>query len=160
VREDSFQRALWLFPLTATLHNLEEAIWLPSWSAHAGRFQFPVTASAFRFAIVVLTVLAYSLTYLAARRGGRWLDVTACFWLATLINVIFPHVLASVLVRGYSPGVVTAIALILPTDTYLLRRALREKRVTPRRLGLTAALFLPSLALSIPLLFKIGRAIF
>jgi hypothetical protein len=30
------ERLLWMFPVAVTLHNLEEAVWLPAWSQHAG----------------------------------------------------------------------------------------------------------------------------
>ena len=33
----------WLFALVVTLHNLEEAIWLPDWSQTAGRWHSPVS---------------------------------------------------------------------------------------------------------------------
>ena len=49
----------WLFALVVTLHNLEEAIWLPDWSKAAGRWHSPVGARKFRFGVIVLTVLAY-----------------------------------------------------------------------------------------------------
>jgi hypothetical protein len=156
----SLEQAAWLFPLATTAHNLEEGIWLPAWSAHAGHFRWAVGAAEFRFAVVILTVLAYFLTLMAVRRGGRWLDVLACYWLAMLANVVFPHLLATILTRGYAPGIVTAVLLNLPVDSYLLRRAFREQRIQPRRLLLTAALFIPSMALAILLLFKLGRILF
>ena len=34
----SFQHWQWLFPAAITVHNLEEAIWLPAWSRTAGRW--------------------------------------------------------------------------------------------------------------------------
>jgi hypothetical protein len=155
-----FERVIWLFPIATTLHNLEEALWLPAWSQHAGRLHPAVGAAEFRFAVTLLTLLAWGLTAQAARRGGRWLDLLACYWLAMLINVVFPHLVASIASRGYAPGIVTALLLNLPVDGYLLRRALAERRVEPRRLLVTAAAFVPLLAASIPLLFRLGRALF
>ena len=39
-----------------------------------------------------------------------------------LVNVLVPHVPAAVRVRGYAPGLVTAVTLVLPaTGRYLLQ---------------------------------------
>jgi hypothetical protein len=45
-----FRMLQWLFPLVVTLHNTEEAIWLPAWSQHAGTWHVPVGPGEFRFA--------------------------------------------------------------------------------------------------------------
>ncbi|MFH1985782.1 MAG: HXXEE domain-containing protein [Pseudomonadota bacterium] len=58
-----------LFALAVTLHNLEEALLLPTWSRSAGRWHHPVGAREFRFAVAVLTVFAYVTVYLAAVGG-------------------------------------------------------------------------------------------
>ena len=46
-----------LFILGFTLHNLEEAVWLPKWSQVAKKFHKPVTTNEFIFAVLVITVL-------------------------------------------------------------------------------------------------------
>ena len=46
------------FCVAITLHNLEEAIWLPRWSQHSSQFQKPVTSSEFHFAVIMITILA------------------------------------------------------------------------------------------------------
>jgi len=59
----SFIAWQWLFPFAITLHNLEEAIWLPAWSKHAGKWHRPVSPSAFPFAVAVFTLLAFMVTF-------------------------------------------------------------------------------------------------
>jgi hypothetical protein len=154
----AFRRALWLFPCATTLHNLEEAIWLPAWSQHVGHLHPPVGAMEFLFAVTVLTAAAWAVTF-QAMRGGAWLAVAAGYWVAMLGNVIAPHVAMSVLERGYTPGVVTALALNLPVDLYLLRRALRERRLTWRALALAAVIVVPLLLMAIPVLFALARVL-
>jgi hypothetical protein len=149
-------RALWLFPLAMLLHNTEEAIWLPAWSART-IFHPVVGALEFRFALIVITVLAFVITALAQLRGGIWPLVTLGYAGAMLLNVLFPHVLASVFERGYTPGVVTALLCNLPVDAYLLRRALRQRLATPRALALAVAVVAATLVVAIPLLFAAGR---
>jgi hypothetical protein len=67
------RRLQWFFPIAVTLHNCEEAIWMPEWvSRHAAQLplQLPGTEE-FRFALVVLTVAAFAVTYLSERKGEQ-----------------------------------------------------------------------------------------
>jgi len=68
--EMSFPLLSWLFAVAITIHNLEEALWLPAWSQSAGRWHHPVGAREFRFAVGVLTTLAYIAACLSNRTTG------------------------------------------------------------------------------------------
>lgn len=155
----SFIEWQWLFPVAITLHNLEEAIWLPAWSKHAGKWHRPVSPSAFRFAVAVLTVLAFIVTVWSAKAGpgsvGTYL-LTGCA-LAVLLNVLVPHLLATVALRRYMPGLGTAIALNLPVTVMLLRRAFAEGYVRFPRFTYFGVLVCVALVASIPALFKVGE---
>jgi hypothetical protein len=54
----------WLFPIAFTVHNAEEALWLPAWSKSAGRFHKPVGQFEFIFTLVVITGLSIIITLL------------------------------------------------------------------------------------------------
>ncbi len=152
-----WSRAMWLFPLATTLHNLEEAIGLPAWSQHT-RLHAPVGAFEFRFAVIVLTLLAWLVAWRAAR-GGVWRYLAAGYCVAMLLNVVFPHVAATVIERGYTPGVVTALGVNLPIDGYLVWRGLRDGELRARGLAIAGAGVTVALVAAIPVLFAIGRAI-
>lgn len=148
-------RAAWLFPIGLSLHNLEEAIWLPAWSQQAHGLQPVVQAGEFRFAVLVLTLAGFLITA-AAVRSGRWRAASA-YWSAMLLNVMFPHVLATILLRRYAPGTATALAINLPVCTYLLRRVQREGYLSRAQLLKAAALGVPLLLASLPVLFAVAR---
>ena len=89
-----------LFALAVTLHNLEEALLLPTWSRSAGRWHHPVGAREFRFAVAVLTVFAYVIDGKAAfcddqnpfayeREGENYFDIQADRWLGNRSLVLF-----------------------------------------------------------------------
>jgi Protein of unknown function with HXXEE motif len=63
------KKLVWMFPLALTLHNLEEAIWLPAWSQHAGPWELPIAPTEFRVAAILLTTLAYVVTYWSINTG-------------------------------------------------------------------------------------------
>lgn len=125
-----FEAALWLFPVAVTVHNLEEAIWLPAWSQHAGIWNRPHGAGEFRMAAALLALATYFLVIWSNRSGKQSLAtyITAGFLFAMLLNVAY-HVAATLGLRRYAPGVVTALLIILPVTLYLLRRAIREQYV-------------------------------
>jgi hypothetical protein len=122
----SFETAQWAFPLVVTLHNLEEAVWLPRFWQNRS-WHLPITAREFRIVTALVAILAYFLTYLSVRNGKKSIGayMVATFSAIMLLNAIW-HVIATVYVQTYAPGVVTAVLLILPVTVYVLKRALRE----------------------------------
>lgn len=126
----TFRKLQWLFPVAVTLHNAEEAIRMPGWSAgHAVQLPVRLPGSAEIWAaLLVFTVAAFVVTYLSARRGPEsiWAYLTFGYIVATLANVFVPHVPAAIVLRGYAPGVVTAVLINLPMMSLLTFRMLRE----------------------------------
>lgn len=157
----SFGNLQWLFPIVVTLHNAEEALWLPAWSKRTGFWRTPVTPGVFRFAVAVLTVLAFAVTWLSAVSGKQtvWTYLVFGSMVVTLANVLIPHVAVSVARRSYMPGVATAVTFNLPVLSLLVVMALKEGYVS----GAKAAAYSVGVAglvlLFIPALFKIGRTL-
>jgi hypothetical protein len=157
----SFGNLQWLFPIVVTLHNAEEAIWLPGWSKRAVLWRSPVAPGSFRFSVAVLTVLAFVITWLSAELGKQtvWAYLVFGCMVVTLANVLIPHVALSLAKRSYMPGVATAVTLNLPVLSLLVMMALKEGYVS----GWKAAEYSVGVAclvlLSIPALFKLGRAL-
>ncbi len=154
-----FNLLVWLFAIAITLHNIEEAIWLPAWSKTAGRWHRPVEPREFRFAVFVLTIVAYIASYLAISGGkesfGAYL--ISGYALAMLLNVPFPHFVATVAMKEYVPGVVTAMVLNLPITFYLLRKAILENYVKFPEFIWIGPLVVVGILISIPFLFALGQ---
>lgn len=147
------------FVIAVALHDLEEALWLPAWSRRAGPWNRPVGAFEFRFAVIVLAVAAAVSAVLAIRQGPGSVGahLLAGYALAMLVNVFVPHVAASVLLRRYMPGTATALALVLPSSAALLSVAFAGGWVSWPAFALTGPAIAAGLALSLPLLFALGR---
>jgi hypothetical protein len=157
----SYQNLLWLFPLVATLHNAEEAIWLPGWSRRAVLWHSPVTPGSFRFAVAVLTVLAFAVTWLSAISGKEtiWTYLAFGYMAAMLANVPIPHVALTVALRSYMPGTATAVALNLPVLSLLLALAVREGYVSGWKAATYSVGVAGVLLASIQLLFKTSKVL-
>ncbi|MGA7674273.1 MAG: HXXEE domain-containing protein [Rhizomicrobium sp.] len=147
------------FAFAIIMHNLEEAILLPKWSRNAGRWYLVVAAGEFRFAAIVLTVAAYACVALSAA-AVPLSDYLLCgYALAMLINVFIPHTFATLLLRRYVPGTLSALLLVLSATVLLLRAALVEHRIEPDRFLWVGPLVVVALLLSIRPLFTLGRAL-
>jgi len=154
----SFGNLQWLFPIVVTLHNAEEAIWLPGWSKRAVFWRSPVAPGSFRFSVAVLTVLAFAITWLSAESGKQtvWTYLAFGCMAVTLANVLIPHIALTVAHRSYMPGVATAVTLNLPVLSLLVVMALKEGYVSGVRAAEYSVGVAGLLLLFIPALFKIG----
>jgi len=156
----SFHRLQWLFPMVVTAHNLEEAIWLPGFvAAHRTELPWTVEPGEFRFAVTVLTLAAWVITYLSWRTGREriWTYLLFGYAVAMLVNVFIPHVIAAILFRGYAPGLATALALNLPVLTWLCTRAIRDRYVSGRKAVAFAVGVPVGIVALAPTLFALGR---
>ncbi len=121
---------LWLVPLLLTLHNLEEALFAPGFLADrmpsflAGLLP-DVTLAQFLTALALVTVAPYLFAASGPlERRGRAFCLVLGTQMVVLLNVAV-HVAGAVWMRGYVPGLVTALLVNLPFSVYLFRRALR-----------------------------------
>jgi hypothetical protein len=157
----SFRNLEWIFPIVVTLHNAEESLWLPGWSRSAGRWHDPVAPGVFRFAVIILTILAFVVTGLSFRSGREtvWTYLTFGYMAAMLANVLVPHIAASIAMRSYMPGLATGVFLNLPLLSLLMVLALRQGYVSGWKAAAYSVGVAALLLLSIPALFKLGKTL-
>jgi hypothetical protein len=130
-----FDRLLWLVPVFLTLHNLEEAPFMENWSRRlAMKLPLTITTRQFVIAVTFLTVAGFVLTYFGmqylANQTG-YLIVLA-MQAIILFNAFIPHIATTLRFRMYSPGLITAIVIVLPFSFYLFRRGFYEHILTWR----------------------------
>ncbi|RQV97355.1 HXXEE domain-containing protein [bacterium] len=157
-----FSLLSWLFAVALTIHNLEEAVFMPRWQPPDPRLSYKAGPKAFRFAIVVITALAFIAVYLAQVRGRESFGAyfVTGFALAMLVNVLFPHTLISLRFRCYCPGVVSAVLLILPVTALLLYASFTEGWVVSSKFIWAGPLVVVCMLALLPLLFLLGRLFF
>ena len=81
----------------------------------------------------------------------------AGYVLAMVLNVLMPHVLATVVMRKYMPGTATALLLNLPLGALYLVQALSEQRIQLGVFAWSGPLIALFIVASIPALFALGR---
>jgi hypothetical protein len=144
----TFPKVAWCGLAVIALHNLEEALTIPAWlpSRRAQlEAQFgirPLAADPERLyagmALATLVPLVWvALAARAERRSAGAYSILVLYGMF-LANAFVPHLLGTVLLRGYVPGAVTAAVLVIPFAAWLGRRALIDEYASRR--GLAAAL--------------------
>lgn len=146
------------FCLAITLHNLEEALWLPKWSQLDSSFQNTVTPNEFHFAVLIITALAYLVAFLYINFSEsniiKWAFIG--FIGSMIFNAIFPHLIATLLMKTYAPGLATALLLNIPINTVILFKLHDLKLVTLKEIVLSTVVIGIILLAMIPLLFMFG----
>ena len=153
-----FQKTQWLFPIAVTLHSAEEAFSMPKWVAvHSS--QLPVHPGAARIwrGLLLLTLAAFAVTSLSARKGkgSLWAYLLFGYAVAMLVNVLLPHIPATLVFGEYTPGVVTAVLMNLPIMSILLFQAVREQWVSGTK-AIAYALLVP-LAIGVAISVLLAR---
>jgi len=144
-------RLLWLVPLFLLVHNIEEALTAPHFLDVANRLAtelltrslFPVSYSQFLFALAIVTSLPFFFAAMAQVPAtaivGRHLVLL--IQAVAFVNV-FSHLAMAVILRGYVPGLVSAVCLNLPFSIFLGRVAFRSDWLRPGGLVLLVILAL------------------
>lgn len=149
----------WLFPIAFAIHNLEEAFWFPTYSKSAGKFHKPVNTFEFVFAVINLTLLSIIITFLLVISSKQSL---ACYMyfafnFGMLINVFFPHLAATIVLRKYCPGLLTGILFLVPITVYILLFGYKNQYFLFPKFWFIALPFAGLVIVAIPILFKVGK---
>jgi predicted anti-sigma-YlaC factor YlaD len=161
-QELSFHELQWMFPIAVGVHNSEEAVFFPPWwIAHAAQLPVHPNPEAARWALLALTMAAFAVTYFSWRKGKQSVGAYLQFGgiVTMLANVLIPHVPATLVWRGYTPGVVTAILINFPVMSWLGVRAVREGWVSGRKAVAYAVAVPLAVAAVIPMLLLIPMLI-
>ena len=128
---------LWLIPAALALHNAEEAVTFPHYlpivrtrlPALAADFTARLTVEQLWIALAMATVIPVLVIGWATLRpkslAARWSALVLQAVVA--LNVASHLVVAIVVLRGYSPGLATALLINAPVSVLLFRRAARER---------------------------------
>lgn len=131
---------VWALPLSWVVHDAEELLTIDRWSrnrpelaalADRSRLARRVVAvnsvprRQFAVAVAVVGLVLVAGTVAAAARLDSWGGVVYAVFLGGYFLHAFSHVAQSALVRGYTPGVVTAVAVVMPVSLALYRALFR-----------------------------------
>ena len=140
-----FRKMQWYFPYALTLHNAEEAVFMPRWIAvHGSPLPFHGSVVKIWLGLLLISVGAFVLTRFSDKKGRQSVPAYLLFGCiaALLANVFIPHIPATLLFHTYTPGIVTAVLINLPLCVALLRRAVRDGWATGNK-AIASAVLVP-----------------
>ena len=137
--------------LAFAAHNAEEALFTRDWAlanmSLLKRYTAPGLAetwagSGFRVSLLGLTLALLALAVLSARAPSRSASIYLLLGVLAVFaaNAVFPHIAVAVALQAYVPGVITAVAVVLPVATWVYVSAIRESYVTRRGSFMAAAI--------------------
>lgn len=150
-----------VFSILITIHNIEEAIWLPEWSKNAGSIIRPTEVHEFRFAVSVLTVLAYMISIVVGLNGYNSL-YGYIFWGymgAMILNSVFPHLALTIVKRRYVPGLVTGFIINCPIFVIIALASIKEGIISAQMFLISTVVMSVVLLLGIRPLFYLGKVL-
>ncbi len=112
-----------LFLFRFTIHNLEEAILFPQWNNQKNKFHRNISATQFRFAVIIITIIGYLLflQYFFLFPRYNFPKILYLSFVAMMVlNVVFPHLLATILTKKYAPGLASGLLINLPLGLYVV----------------------------------------
>jgi hypothetical protein len=148
-----------LFILGLSIHNIEEALWLPEWSKYAKKFHREITGNEFRFAVIIITAIGYLVTFqyfIFSETSIVSKYLYFGFVSMMILNTIFPHLIATIALKKYAPGLITGILLNVPIGLYILINNIHSGNELLLLLISTISVTIIILSL-IKLLFRIGK---
>ena len=146
----------WLFALAFTVHNIEEGLFLPAYTADKSRLAGRLTPFALRFALVILTAVVCVVAAFAAAGNHLAIQLLAGVAAVMVINAMVPHLTLTVVFRRYAPGTGTAICLVVPLSLFIIIDGLAAGVFTPLGLLFVTIAVAIGLLVAIPLLFWAG----
>jgi hypothetical protein len=155
-----FDTLLWLVPFLFMLHNIDEAPLMEAWTRRLPvKIRMIESRRQLIIALIILTLISFLLTWLGLKQMSAhagYLLILGMLMTMTF-NVFFPHLLSTILFRMYSPGLITALFLILPFSIYLFQRALNENLLGLNEFWILLALAPIIMMISIIASLKIGK---
>ncbi len=76
-----------------------------------------------------------------------------------ILNTIFPHLIATILMKKYAPGLLTGLLLNIPINSFVIYQMFLHHLIIWRALMISTVLVGIILIALIPVLFKVGGKI-
>lgn len=112
-----------ILPFAFAIHNLEEVISMEKWTKSIpSRIHPIVTTGQFSIAVGLFTVLGFIITLSGNYYPSKeiYLLVVSGFAGMLFLNTFFPHLIATIYLKKYAPGVITGVLINLPITSLIL----------------------------------------
>lgn len=131
------QTALWLFVIFFMLHDFEEIITVENWSQKTNHLVenannklklmiwkfWDINSHSFAKRDVLIFLVASSVVFLKVQfMDSNWIAVLFISFLCFVLLHNLVHIIQTIILKTYTPGLYTAVLLVTPYTVYLLNR--------------------------------------
>ncbi|HMI08981.1 MAG TPA: HXXEE domain-containing protein [Candidatus Saccharimonadales bacterium] len=132
-------RIFWLPLILLIIHSIDEVVTgFPNW---ATEYFGTTTLPFFIYTHIPVLVLVFLSSFFAARnKGGEFWRILATAWAVQFVaNGLF-HIGTSIISKEFTPGILTAVLLLLPLSFLFIRRVLSSKLLSKKQFYLSSAI--------------------
>ncbi|AHA78534.1 hypothetical protein Bateq7PJ16_2858 [Bacillus subtilis] len=97
---------------------------------------------------------AFGFLYMPESDIAKWIFIG--FLGSMVINAIFPHLIATVVMKKYAPGLLTGLLLNIPVNSLVIYQMFLKNLIVWKELIISTLVVGIILLALIPLLFKVG----
>jgi len=139
----SYKLTAILFGIGVTLHNLEEAMFLPDWARSHLKLRFEPNHGTYWVLTSLVSVVVWIpvIGVCVPKQSSSFPTVLTGFALAMAINAVVPHLMISLVKHSWSPGVLTGMLLNLPLGVLLIHERLSDRAISPVEVWRSAVLY-------------------
>ena len=120
-----------------------------------------LTTRQFVIAVTVITIAGFMITYLGVEYLANQTGYLLVLGIQAILlfNAFVPHIATTIRYRMYSPGVITAVLIMLPFSFYLFRRAFAENILSWNQFWIMLGIAPFAVAVIAFLSLQIGKAL-
>lgn len=133
-------KVIFLLPFAFMLHNGEEALTLSRVNLNINT-PYPYTLSQFVIAVILFTILGFVLVFFKGiyKKPEYYTFAITGFAGMLFLNVFLPHLIISLLTLSYTPGLISAVFILLPLTSIILWKTYQSKRLSGKQIMLSIA---------------------
>ncbi len=129
--DSSYKLTAILFGVGVTLHNLEEAVYLPAWFRSNLTLVFEPNRKIYWIVTSLVSIVIWiPIVGVCVSPDRHFQSVLSGFALLMAINAVLPHLALSFIKRSYSPGTATGMLFNLPLGVLLIRGQLSAAAIS------------------------------
>lgn len=122
-----------ILPFAFAIHNLEEIFGMEKWTKSIPSFiHSPVTTKQFGIAVGLFTFLGFAIIFTRNFYPTEklYLLVVTSFAGMLFLNVFFPHLIATIYLKKYAPGIVSGLLINIPLTTLIFITIVNLEKLT------------------------------
>ncbi|MFZ4549047.1 MAG: HXXEE domain-containing protein [Bacteroidales bacterium] len=116
-------RSTLLLTIAFIIHNVEEAVFICRYPVeNLVSFIKPLSCGQFKVAVSIITVVVLSFVIIAMQTKNRdlYLFISSSISAALVLNAVVPHIVIAIYTLHYTPGLVSAVLLIVPSGLWVI----------------------------------------